>query len=490
MRTDIRLKDRYAEILSYTGLILAISGMLVLTPLLSLPAYPEESVHWMGFFLPAALLSGTGVGLWRGFRRQAAVSLSVQEGGIVVLLSWVIVLLFSAWPYMAAEKWRFTQAFFESVSGWTTTGLTVVDYEKAAHLTFLWRSITQLAGGAGLAIIMLAAIAGPVGAGVTLAEGRSDQLAPHVRESAKLVLVIYSGYALAGILAYRMAGMSFFDAVNHTFPAISTGGFSTRVESIGYWDSPVIEAVTLVLMFFGNMNFLTAYLLLQGKLRAVYRNGEMRVMATVAPIFALAVFFLFCRNLYPSLSKSVRVAIFETFSALTTTGFSTVSYSNWNSFGILALVVLMLIGGGTGSTAGGIKQYRVYILFKSLLWELRGSFLPGTAVIKNYVWQGELKAYVQDSRIRQVANFVFLYLVTLFLGAGILAAHGYGLQESLFEFASAVGTVGLSVGVTAYDAPAGVLWTEIVGMFLGRLEFIVIFVSAARIVRDSCAMLR
>jgi len=489
VRRDIHLKSRYAEIISYTGLILTLSGFLLLTPLLVLAAWPEESEHWPGFLLPAILLSGTGVAVWRTFRRQASINLSVQEGGVVVLLTWITVILFSAWPLMAVQKLDFTQAVFESMSGWTTTGLSVVDVTKSTHLILLWRSIMQLAGGAGLAIIMLTAIAGPVGPGLTLAEGRSDQLAPHVRESAKLVLKIYSGYALMGTFAYWMVGMSFFDAVNHTFAAISTGGFSTRVESIGYWDSPTIELITMTLMFFGNMNFLTAYLILQGKLKAVSRNGELRVMATVTPLFALAVFFLVCRSIYPSLGKSVRVAIFETFSALTTTGFSTVSYSNWNSVGILALVVLMLIGGGTCSTAGGIKQYRVYILFKSLLWELRSSFFPSTAVVKNYVWQGEWKDYIKDSHIRHVANFVFLYLVTYFVGSGILAAHGYGIGESLFEFASSVGTVGLSVGVTTPDAPAGVLWAETIGMFLGRLEFMVIFVSTAKIIRDSYAMM-
>lgn len=489
MRKDIRLKSRYAEILSYTGIILALSGFLILTPLLALFAWPEELVHWLDFFLPAVLLSGAGIVLWRAFRRPT-INLSVQEGGVVVLLTWVTVILFSCWPLMTVQNLNFTQAVFECVSGWTTTGLSVVDVTQATHLILLWRSIMQLAGGAGLAIIMLAAIAGPVGHGLSLAEGRSDQLAPHVRDSAKLVLVIYAGYALVGALAYWAAGMTFFDAVNHTFAAISTGGFSTRVESIGYWDSPTIELITMVLMFFGNMNFLTAYLLLQGKLKAFYRNGEMRVMATVTPLFALAVFFLVCRSIYPSLGKSARVAIFETFSALTTTGFSTVSYNNWSSFGILALVILMLIGGGTCSTAGGIKQYRIYILFKSLIWELRSFFLPGTAVVENYVWQGELKDYIKDSRIRQVANFVFLYLVTYFVGSGILAAYGIGIGESLFEFASAVGTVGLSIGVTTADSPAGVLWTETMGMFLGRLEFIVIFVSTAKIIRDSYAMLR
>jgi trk system potassium uptake protein len=153
----------------------------------------------------------------------------------------------------------FSRALFESVSGWTTTGLSVVDVTSAGPMILFWRSIIQLAGGAGLAIIMMSAIVGPTGVGISSAEGRSDQLVPHVRQSARLVLIIYTCYALPEPLAYRMAGMSLFDAVNHSFAAVSTGGFP-RVESIGYWDSTAIEAVTLPLMLLGNLSFVTAWL--------------------------------------------------------------------------------------------------------------------------------------------------------------------------------------------------------------------------------------
>lgn len=251
-----------------------------------------------------------------------------------------------------------------------------------------------------------------------------------------------------------------------------------------------IEAITLPLMFLGNLNFLTAYLLLHGKFRAVSRNGEIRLIAVFIPTGALITFLLVCNGLYPTLSKSVRVAVFETVSALTTTGFSTVTYNNWNDLGIFVLTVLMLIGGGTCSTAGGIKQYRIYLLFKSLFWEIRRSFLPRTVVVENYVWKGEQRDFVNDGHIRQVGNFLFLYLATYVSGSGILAAHGYGLRESLFEFASALGTVGLSIGVTTPSAPPLILWTETWGMFLGRLEFFVIFVGLGKLIRDVQRMFR
>ena len=490
VRGDVNLGQRYRAILSYTGAILLVASFLMVAPLLALTAWPEESTHSISFILPAAVLGGIGAVTWRMLRPREPTVLTVQEGGVIVVLSWIVVFLFSSWPFVVVQKLGFTQAVFECVSGWTTTGLSVIDVAGTTHVILLWRSIMQLAGGAGLAIIMLVAIAGPRGPGLSVAEGRTDQLVAHVRESGKLVVLIYAGYALAGILAYRFAGMGLFDAVNHTFAAISTGGFSTKPDSIGHWDSAVIEAVTISLMILGNLNFLTAYLLLRGKFKAVCRSGEVRLMAVLLPASAIVLFLLVSQSLYPSLGKGARVAIFETVAALTTTGFSTTSYSNWNPIGLLILIVLMLVGGGTCSTAGGIKQYRVYLLFKSVVWEMRRRFLPRTAVAANYVWQGERKEFVTDRHVREVAVFFFLYLAMYVVGAGILAAHGYGLKESLFEFASALGTVGLSAGVTTASCPTGVLWAEILGMFLGRLECFVVLVSIGKIIRDSYAMLQ
>lgn len=489
MRQASHLRQRYRAILSYTGMILAICGALMLTPLLALIAWPDEGSQAWAFIFPAAAMVALGLAAWRLLAVKDHLVLSVQEGGVIVLLSWVLVCLFSAWPLMAAQGLNFTQAVFESVSGWTTTGLSVVDVTHASHVVLLWRSIMQLAGGAGLAIIMLSAITGPTGPALGLAEGR-EQLVPHVRKSAKLVLMIYSGYAAVGIPALWLAGMSPFDAVNHAFAALSTGGFSTRPESIGYWNSVSVEAVTIVLMIMGNLNFVTAWLLLRGKLRAVGRNGEVRLMALLIPVCAILVFLLTARGLYPTLGKSARVAIFETVTALTTTGFSTVGYGDWSSFGWVVLIVLMLIGGGTCSTAGGIKQYRVYLLFKSLVWELRRMLLPATAVTENPVWEADQQVFVSDTRLRQIGTFVFLYLLTFAIGTAVLTAYGYGLKESLFEYASSVGTVGLSVGVTSASAPAGVLWAETVGMLLGRLEFFVILASVAKFFRDGLTMAR
>ena len=484
MREYEYLKQHYAVILSSVGMILLLSGAVMLTPLFILITNPGEASFAWYFIIPAVCLGLLGITLQRLFRSASNITLSIQEGGIIVLLSWTVVILFSAWPFVSVLGLPFSRAVFESVSGWTTTGLSVVNVTQAGHMILLWRSIMQLVGGAGLAIIMMSAIVGPTGVGISTAEGRSDQLVPQVRQSARLVMIIYSCYAVAGAFAYWIAGMSPFDAVNHAFAAVSTGGFSTRAESIGYWDSVAIEAVTLPLMLLGNLSFVTAWFLWRGKLRLVARNGEVRLLAVLIPLSAAVVFFFTCQTLYLQLGKSVRVAVFETVTAITTTGFSTVSYGNWNAFGMFLLIVLMLIGGGTCSTAGGIKQFRIYLVWKLFFWDIRRSLMPRKAIMECPIWEGNRCIYLDDARVRQVSVFIFLYLAIYMFGVMILCASGYGLGDALFEFASAIGTVGLSVGVTSAQMPEAALWAEIIAMFLGRLEFIVVIVSLIKLSRD------
>jgi len=489
MREKEYLKQRYAAILSSVGMILLPAGAVMLMPLLVLIPHPQEAGHAWAFGVPAACLFAIGIILWQAFRFPPDITLTVQEGGIIVLLGWIVVILFSAWPFTAVLGLPFSRALFESVSGWTTTGLSVVDVSSAGKMILIWRSIIQLAGGAGLAIIMMSAIVGPVGVGISSAEGRSDQLVPHVRQSARLVLIIYGCYALAGTIAYRMAGMSLFDAVNHSFSAVSTGGFSTHAESIGYWNSIAIEAVTLPLMLLGNLSFVTAWLLWRGRLRMVARNGEARLLVVLIPLSAAAMFLLTSSALYPQFGKAIRVAVFETVTAVTTTGFSTVGYGNWNAFGLFLLIILMLIGGGTCSTAGGIKQFRVYLLWKMLWWEIKRYLMPRTAVLERPIWEGNRRVFLDDARIRQVMVFVFLYLGTYVFGVMILCACGYNLVDSLFEFASAIGTVGLSVGVTSPAMPDAALFSATIAMFLGRLEFVVVIVSLLKVGGDGRRML-
>lgn len=477
------LRGRYRFLRGHLGYLVALIGLLLLAPLPLLLVFPEEAPLLGGFLYP-----GLGLLLCGGLLRvRARVPednlLSLAEGSLLVVLAWLTAIVVGAVPFVwAGQDW--TRAVFESTSGWTTTGLSVLDVARSSPLLLFFRSLMQFAGGAGLAILMLSAMTGPGGVGLSAAEGRGEQLVPQVRQSARLVLRLYLGYLLFGVPALYLAGMDWFDALNHAFCALSTGGFSTKVDSIAHWNSPAVEAVLMLLMVLGTLNFLTAYTLLKGHWRAVLGNGEVRLAAILLPLAMAALFLGGAFRVYPELPEYPRVLLFQVVSALSTTGFQTIAFSGGEEFGYLVLILLMLIGGGANSTAGGIKLHRIYLLFKGLRREVREAARSPRELCEEGIWIGGRRRFLGEDEIRKAASYVGLFLFVWLLGGCALTAFGHSLGESLFEFASTLGTVGLSVGITGADAPDGQLWLQIFGMLFGRLEFFVLFWGLAKLVRD------
>lgn len=477
------LGERYRSLGGYTGVLFCLIGLIIAAPAGLALIFPAENRMAQGFLWPGLSLALLGAVLRISLRPKQNDILSITEGAAIVVVAWSGAIIAGSVPFHWAGL-EPTQAVFEATSGWTTTGLSVVDVARISPLLLFFRSLMQLAGGAGLAILMLSSMSGPAGVGLSTAEGRGEQLVPQVRQSARLVLTLYTLYILFGVAALRLAGMTWFDAVNHTFCAVSTGGFSTRADSIGFWNSPAIETVLIVLMLLGTTNFLTVYTLGHGRLGAVIRNGELRVMALILP---LSVIMLFCGVTlygYGNTSEQVRRAVFQAVTALSTTGYATVSLPDWHGSGLLIIIILMLIGGGTGSTAGGIKQHRLYLLAKGLKKEFTEVFFSPKVISEEVFWLGSQRRILKDSDLRKAGLYMALYLFTWLAGGCALSAFGHPLGDSLFEFASALGTVGLSVGITATAAPTGQLWVEIIGMLLGRLEFFVIFWGVIKIGRD------
>jgi trk system potassium uptake protein len=480
---------RYRTLCGYLGYLLILIGLTILAPTLLILRYPAEAHLLPGFLLPGLGLTVLGAMLYVLLRPAPDATLATADGAVIVVIAWCTAIAGGAVPFLWAGH-DLTRAVFEATSGWTTTGLSVVDVTTASPLVLLFRSLMQLVGGAGLAILMLSAIAGPAGIGLSMAEGRSEQLVPQVRQSARLVVLLYGSYLLVGIGALKLAGMSWFDAVNHACCAISTGGFSTRPESIGYWNSPGIEVVLMVLMLLGATNFLTVYTLRRGNWRALLRNGEARLTAWLLPLAGAVLWFGVTLLATPHTTTPLRTAMFQTVSALTTTGYATTEVATWNSLGWLILIVLMLIGGGTGSTAGGIKQHRLYLLALGLKREFQEIFLPPGTLSEQSLWTGHHRRFLTESDLRKALLYIALYLLTWLAGGCALAAYGHPLADCLFEFASALGTVGLSVGMTSATAPNGQLWVQIAGMLLGRLEFFVIFWGLIKLGRDLPILLR
>lgn len=484
MQVNHKISESYRVAFGYIGILTMITGGIMLLPLLVLFGYPEESGHALSFIIPsvAALLTGFLLSLL--IRSEKKQQLTLRQDTVIVVAVWLLAVFFSALPFMLSKQLNFTQAVFEAMSGWTTTGLSVVDVTVTPKIYLMFRSIMQFFGGVGLVLVMLSALSGTFGMRLYHAEGHSDKLLPNLAKSARVIMSIYAGYVVAGTILYVIFGMSFFDAINHSICALSTGGFSTEVDSIGAYKSLPIELITIILMLLGTTNFAAHLLLVRGKLRSFFRVGEIRfmliLMAFTIPIMA----FVSLNSLYGSVSQGLRISIFQIVSALTTTGFSTVTFNNWAPFPLFLMIIIMLIGGGAGSTAGGIKFSRVYLMVKAFLWNLKRKFMPEHMVNEDFVYRPEGKLFIDETYLAEASNYAFIYMVAFFTGTSIMAAYGYSLQDSLFEFASTLGTVGLSIGITLPTTPPVVLWTQTAGMLLGRLEIYVIFIAGIKIFKD------
>jgi trk system potassium uptake protein TrkH len=466
VRHGERLAASYKALGRVLGFLLILLGGVHLVPLILLLPYPNESRVATSFLIPAGASLVTGLLLVALFRRSSPSILTLRYGVLVTFLAWTCACLLSSFPFHL-QGMSFRNALFESVSGWSTTGLTVVDVEEASHLLLFWRSFLQLLGGAGLILVMASALAGPWATGLYQAEGHGDPLLPHMGRTARTIMGIYLGYTVLGIGAFVIAGMSFFEALNHGMTSLATGGFSTRSGSLGDFNSRAVEGVAVALMFLGQLNFMVHFLLLRGKWKSALRHGELRVFAASLLVGIPVIYFGAAQPLWGD-GLGFRRALFQGVSALTGTGFSIAPDHLWTSVGAAILTGFM----------------RVYLVFKSVVWQIRRFFLPRSAVFQHRIWRGEERVVLDDAHLRGVATYVVLYLLAWSGGSLVLMWHGFGMQESLFEFASALGGVGLSVGITGPGAPSGILWAEMVGMFLGRLEFFVVILGVGKIVLD------
>lgn len=279
-----------------------------------------------------------------------------------------------------------------------------------------------------------------------------------------------------GTLLYTLFGMPFFDSLVHAMCALSTGGFTNRLGSIGAYHSLPIEWITILLMLIGTTNFSLLLLLFKGRFKEFFRSSEIRFLAGLTVVFVPMMTFFLVRDGAAATGEGLEMSLFNAFSALSTTGYSTCSYSDWPETALGVMVLLMLIGGGIGSTAGGIKLGRVCRLMKNLLRNIRKKMIPDRTVTVVYYNKGVDKELLESDQVEEAQTYAQSYLL-LFI-AGTLALTFFArctLLEGAFEFASSLGTVGLSIGITTVNTSAVCLLIEIAGMILGRLEIFVLF---------------
>lgn len=410
--------------------------------------------------------------------------LSMREGFLLAASVWIGAFVFGALPFWLSEQFpSFTDAFFESASGFTTTGATVLaDVEVLQPSVQLWRCGMHWFGGMGILLLVIAVLPllGAGGVHLYRAEfsgAKSEKLKPRITETALSLWRIYVALTLAEYVALRLAGMGVFDAVCHSFSTLASGGFSTRTASIAAFNSPLIESIVIAFMVLAGVNFTRQYRLwVERRPRAFFRDAEVRAyLLFLAAGTVLVSGWLIAGGGYEPL-RALRSAAFQVVSIMTTTGFVTEDFSLWAPFAQLLLLALMFVGGSTGSTAGGLKVARIVVLFKVVgrelkrLVERRGVFairLGGQAV--------------PETAIQNVLNIVYLAFLVNFTAALLLAAAGIDLLTAISAVAACMFNIGPGLGAVGPVAHYGHLpqfakWVLTFCMFAGRLEFYTVLV--------------
>lgn len=464
------------------GKLVLLIGILMAVPLLVLPFYPQEARYAYCFFVPALGSVILGLLLCLFLKKEEEEGLqwqyTMRTGSLTVVFAWMFAFLVGGTPFLLSEQLTYIQCVFEAVSGWTTTGLSVVDVTRTPHIFLFHRGFMQFCGGLGFVMMMVMFIQGKQSVNLYNAEGHTDRLMPNLAKSARAIFCMYTSFLAVGTGAYMVYGMNPLDSIVHAMCALSTGGFSNQADSIGAYQSFPIEIITIILMVIGTTNFAVLLLLVKRKFKQAWRVSEMRFLALLlvisVPLTAVTLF----AKLYMSIGESVRQSLFNVVSALSTSGFSTMSYQDWPVVSVGIMIILMLIGGGIGSTAGGIKLTRVYLMFRFAGDIVKKRVSPSRRVRALYYYRAQGKAPINQNLILDTTGYVFCYFLIFLTGSLLLTLTAdCSLMEAMFEFSSSLGTVGLSIGLTGPSTGAATLIVEITGMVLGRLEIFIVLIA-------------
>ncbi|AEH23814.1 TrkH family potassium uptake protein [Pyrococcus yayanosii] len=465
----INVSDDIFVIRNLIGALLQGIGVAYLVPVLILWFYPEEID-----FAPYYIGPGVGsilLGSLLSWHIEKVEDVNLRQAMIASAFVWLFASFVSVLPFMKIAKMSFVDSYFETMSAWTGTGLTMMsNLESKPHILLFWRAWMQWLGGIGIILVALTILIRPGVAAARLyrAEARSERILPNLANTAKIIVKIYAVLTLVGAYLYYLNGMSPFDALLHSMTGLGTGGMSTHDLSIGYFNSLAIETITIFLMILGATNFTVHYRVFKNRsLKEFFKDIQVKYMFYFLGMIIPAMVYSLYRfgNLNPI--TALREAIFHAVSAITCTGFSIDDLSSYPEVAKVLIGLLMVIGGGAGSTAGGIKLIRIVITFQSLKWTIQQAILPKGAVIKRRVADYEFS----EEEVQEVLSFTMTYFAFLVLGTlYIMLRLGEGFANSFFETASAIGNVGLSVGITSPALPVDVKILLIVLMWIGRLE--------------------
>jgi trk system potassium uptake protein TrkH len=434
------------------------------------------------------LLAGM-IGLLVG--RHAESRMGEREGYVIVAMVWVVFSAFGLMPYyLSGQVPSLTDAWFESMSGFTTTGATIIpDLEVITHGLLFWRSLTQWIGGMGIIVLSIAIlpIFGLNGMQLYAAEVTGltyEKLSPRIADTAKMMWSIYLLLTITEVLALWLCGMNVFDAVCHSFSTIATGGFSTHNNSLEYYDSAAIHYTVTLFMFISGINFVLLIYLLRGKARNLLQDEEVRWYSVAVALFAVAltVGLYIARPGWSGveMERAFRDSLFTVISSMTSTGYTISDYMYWPVVAWVVIFFLMLTGACAGSTAGGIKWVRLAIIMKNGVAEFQRRIHPN-AIIPVKLNE---KAVPQQT-INNIMAFLIFYVFIIVITVVIFCASGVNFDESIGAAVSAIGNVGISIGQfgpagTYAEFPMVAKWVMSFVMLIGRLEIFTVLLLFTR----------
>jgi len=487
------MKLNYKIIFHFLGLLLLFNGgFMLLSALMSL--IYKDGVTFK-IFLAGIVTLIVGV-IVMVFTKKHNKEMNKREGYIVVSFGWIIMSLSGTLPYVFTESIpNFTNAFFETMSGYTTTGASILnDIEAVPKGVLFWRSLTHWIGGMGIIVLAIAILPllGIGGMQLFAAEApgpSADKLHPRITDTAKRLWLIYFGYTAAETLLLKVAGMSFFDAINHALCTLSTGGFSTKNASVAYWNGePIIQYIIILFMFLAGTNFVLSYFAFKGKVQKIIHDEEFKLYFKFVAIFTLIAAFIIYFRADVSMSSithpmvwgegesAFRHALFQVLAIITTTGFVTADYTLWTPFLMVFFFGLMFLGGSAGSTSGGVKVVRQLILIKNGFLEFKRTLHPSAILPVRYN-----KRAISGDIVFNILAFFILYMLSFIIGALGFSMMEIDFKSAIGLAASTLGNVGPALGdfgpVNNYaPLPAIGKWWASFLMLIGRLELFTVLI--------------
>ena len=419
-----------------------------------------------------------------------------REGYIVVTFGWLFMSFSGMLPYLASGAIpEVTNAFFETISGYTTTGASILpDIESLPKGILFWRSTTHWIGGMGIIVLAIAILPllGIGGMQLFAAEApgpSADKLHPRITDTAKRLWLIYFGFTAAETIALNLAGMSFFDAINHAMSTLSTGGFSTKNASVSHWNgTPIIQYIIMFFMLLAGMNFVLSYFAFKGQVQKIIRDEEFKLymifIIGFTLIASLVIYFqadvanstIVHPMVWGAGESAFRHGLFQVLAVITTTGFVSADFTAWTPFLAVIFFGLMFLGGSAGSTAGGIKVVRHILTIKNAIMEFKRTLHPNAVLPVRYNTRS-----VDRGIIYNILAFFILYMLSWIIGASVLGALGLDFVSALGGAASALGNVGPAFGeLSPTDnfggLPTAAKWWCGFLMLIGRLELFTVLI--------------